>query len=89
MIINTLLEQSGDTKRIADFYEALKTIHGMKVESLQGGNWMDDLYDCDYSSTDKLSYRESGLDDLDENDLGPEDKPQDDESWMDDLDEAA
>jgi hypothetical protein len=89
MIVYTLREQSGETSRVADFYEALKSIPDLKIESMQSENWMDEPYDSDYGSADKLSYHESGLDDLNEIYSGPEDEAQDADNWMDDLDEAA
>ena len=66
MIVNTLLEHSSETNRIGAFYNDLKSVGGMDVNSFHAGYWVDDIYDIAYDQEYDMSGADEWRDDLDE-----------------------
>jgi hypothetical protein len=66
MIVDTLLEQSSKTNRKVTIDSAPGTDYSFENESLHGESWMDDLYETDLYSINKVSDIDSWMENLDE-----------------------
>jgi hypothetical protein len=66
MIVDTLLERSGETNPIAAILREQKTSHVLKHESWHSECWMDDLYETDCGQEEEMQENEHWMDDLDE-----------------------
>ena len=66
MIVDTLLQQSRETNRINDFNVGWNRYHVIETELLDGGCWMDDLYENNYGPEDGTLNDEDWMNDLDE-----------------------
>jgi hypothetical protein len=66
MIVDTLLERSGETNPIIPFLPELKMGHVLKDERLHSECWMDDLYETDCGLEEEMLENENWMDDLDE-----------------------
>lgn len=66
MIVDSWLEQSIESNRIAASLKELGTSHALKETPLQSNRWMDDLNEADDGPEDENQDDFSWMDDLDE-----------------------